>query len=183
MASLRMQFEMPSKTRTWSLALIGAGALALIIGFVTKGMSSHEEEKAAFWGTLMYNSIFFTLVCNASMFFICATTLAMGGWQIAFRRVPEAISTLVKIFGPINLFVLFYIVFIDHNHQIYHWLSDDAKTDPILQGKLSFLNPAFFLVWSILAIGLWIILGMRMRKLSSECDEGQIGRASCRERV
>ncbi len=171
MASLRMQFEMPSKTRTWSLALIGAGALALIIGLVTKGMSSDEEEKAVFWGTLMYNSIYFTLICNASMFFICATTLAMGAWQMTFRRVPEAISAMVKIFGPINLLILFYVVIIDHNHHIYHWLDEKAKVDPILKGKLGFLNPSFFMIWTVLAIGLWIVLGMRMRKLSSECDE------------
>ena len=36
MASIRAHFEMPSKTRTWSLGLIAIGAVALIIGFVTK---------------------------------------------------------------------------------------------------------------------------------------------------
>jgi hypothetical protein len=172
MASFRAQFEMPSKTRTWSLALIAIGALALILGLVTKGFSSDEHEKSVFWGTLMYNSIFFTLICNASMFFICATTLAMGGWQMAFRRVPEAISKAVIVLGCITWVILFYIVFIDHNHHIYHWLSEEAKTDPILKGKLGFLNPVFFLIWTTLAIGLWILLGARMRKLSSEADEG-----------
>jgi len=171
MASFRAQFEMPSKTRTWSLALIATGALALIIGLITKGFSSDEHEKSVFWGTLMYNSIFFTLICNASMFFICATTLAMGGWQMVFRRVPEAISKAVITLGSITWLILFYIVFIDQNHHIYHWLSDEAKTDPILKGKLGFLNPVFFLIWTTLAIGLWILLGTRMRKLSSEADE------------
>src|SRR6478672_4972575 len=172
MASFREQFEMPSKTKTWSLALIAVGALALIIGLVTKGFSSDEQEKSVFWGTLMYNSIFFTLICNASMFFICATTLAMGGWQMVFRRVPEAISKAVITLGSITWLILFYIIVIDHNHHIYHWLSEDAKTDPILKGKLGFLNPTFFLIWTTLAIGLWILLGARMRKLSSEADEG-----------
>ena len=174
MASIREQFEMPSKTRTWSLALIAVGALALIAGFVTKGFSSDEHEKSVFWGTLMYNSIFFTLVCNASMFFICATTLAMGGWQMVFRRVPEAISKAVIVLGSITWLILFYIVIIDKNHHIYHWLSEEAKTDPILKGKLGFLNPTFFLIWTTLAIGLWIVLGIRMRKLSSEADEGRM---------
>ncbi|MFM9587459.1 hypothetical protein, partial [Streptomyces caniscabiei] len=87
-------------------------------------------------------------------------------------RVPEAISKAVITLGIITWLVLFYIVFIDHNHHIYHWLSEDAKTDPILKGKLGFLNPVFFLIWTTLAIGLWILLGARMRKLSSEADEG-----------
>ncbi|MBN9296432.1 MAG: quinol:cytochrome C oxidoreductase [Filimonas sp.] len=173
MASIREQFEIPGKMKTWALGLIAVGVLAMIIGLVTKGMGD-EHEKTVFIGTLMYNSLFFMLICNASMFFICATTLAMGGWQVVFRRIPEAISTLVPIFGGIAWVVLMYIVFIDHNHHIYHWLSEEAKTDHILSGKLGFLNPVFFLIWTTLAIGLWIILGAKMRKLSSEADEAAL---------
>lgn len=176
MASIRAQFEIPGKMKTWSLALIALGLLAIIVGFATKGIGGHgehaEHEKVIFWGTLMYNSIFFMLICNASMFFICATTLAMGGWQMVFRRVPEAISTMVPIFGVITYGILIYIVFIDHNHHIYHWLDKEAvEGDVLLNGKKGFLNPTFYFVWTTLAIGLWIVLGRRMRQLSSEADE------------
>jgi len=88
MASIKTQFEIPGKMKTWSYALIGVGLVALIAGLVIKGFSSDEHEQTIFWGTLMYNTIFWTLVCNASMFFICVTTLAMGGWQQSFRRIP-----------------------------------------------------------------------------------------------
>lgn len=170
MASIKEQFEIPSRLKTISLALIGVGVAAFLIGLFTKGMGT-EEQKVEFIGTLMYNTIFWTLVCNASMFFICATTMAMGGWQMAIRRVPEAISTLVPIFGGMTFIILMYVVFVDHNHHIYHWLSEEAKTDPILKGKLGFLNPTFFFIWTTLAIGLWALLGRQMRKLSSEADE------------
>ena len=166
-----MQFEIPGKMRTWSFALMGVGLAALLIGLFTKGFSSDEHEQAVFWGTLMYNTIFWTLVTNAAMFFICVTTLAMGGWQQSFRRVPEAISTLVPIFGSITFAVLIYVVF-SHNHHIYHWVDAEAvAADPILNGKKGFLNPTFFLIWSTLTIGFWSILGWRMRQLSSEADE------------
>ena len=176
MASFREQFEIPAKQRTWSFALIGIGALALIIGFITKGLSTEQHEKDIFWGTVMYNSLFFLLITNASMFFICATTLAWGGWQTVFRRVPEAISTLVPIFGGIAFVVLMYIVFgMGSNTHIYHWLDRDAVAkDEILSGKSGFLNPVFFLIWTTLAIGLWSLLGWRMRKLSDESDEEQL---------
>ena len=166
-----MQFESPGKMRTWSFALMGVGLAALLIGLFTKGFSSDEHEQAVFWGTLMYNTIFWTLVTNAAMFFICVTTLAMGGWQQSFRRVPEAISTLVPIFGSITFAVLIYVVF-SHKHHIYHWVDAEAvAADPILNGKKGFLNPTFFLIWSTLTIGFWSILGWRMRQLSSEADE------------
>ncbi|MDE2437068.1 MAG: hypothetical protein KGM49_12480 [Sphingomonadales bacterium] len=157
--------------KTWSLALIGVGLVALLAGLFTKGFSSDEHEQAHFWGTLMYNTIFWTLVCNASMFFICVTTLAMGGWQQSFRRIPEAISTMVPIFGSITFVVLIYVVVSDKHH-IYNWLDQEAVAkDPILLGKSGFLNPKFFIIWTTLAIGLWSLLGYRMRQISREADE------------
>lgn len=171
MASIREKFEIPGKMRTWSLALIGVGLLALIIGLVTKGFSSDEHEQAHFWGTLMYNTIFWTMVCNAAMFFICVITLAMGGWEQSFRRVAEAISTLVPIFGSITFVVLLFVVLGDKHH-IYHWLDEEAvSVDPILKGKSGFLNPTFFIIWTTLIIGLWSLLGWRMRQIGREADE------------
>jgi hypothetical protein len=173
MTPIKEQFEIPPKMKTWSMVLIIIGIIAFILGLITKGVSNDEHEKAIFLGTLMYNSIFWMLICNASMFFICATTLAMGGWYTVIKRIPEAISTLVPVFGSITLLIFIYIILIDHTRSVYHWLDKDAvANDPVLKGKSGFLNPAFFMIWSILAIGLWSLLGYRMRRLSSEADEG-----------
>jgi len=172
MASIREEFEVTGKMRTWSIGLIAIGLLAFIIGFVTKGLSADPHEQALFWGTVMYNSIFFLLVCNASMFFICVTTLAKGGWQTVFRRVPEAISAIVPIFGLIAVFVLLFVVFgLGHgeHHPIYHWVTPGQ--DEILLKKTGFLNPTFFAIWTLLSVGLWSWLGMKMRQLSREADE------------
>lgn len=170
MASLRTQFEIPGKMKTWSYALIGVGLVALLFGMITKGFSSDEHEQVHFWGTLMYNSIFWTLICNASMFFICITTLAQAGFTQSFRRIPEAISTMVPIFGAITFAVLMYIIF-GHKHHIYHWLDTEAvAADPILKGKAGFLNPTFFVIWTTATIGLWSFLGWRIRQLSKETD-------------
>jgi hypothetical protein len=174
MASIREQFEIPGKMKTWAYSLIGVGVISFVIGLFTKGMGT-EEEKAIFLGTIMYNTIFWTLVCNASMFFLCATTMAWAGWPAAFRRIPEAISTMVPIFGSITLVVLLYAVF-SHNHHIYHWSIDSiVANDPILKGKSGFLNVKFFTVWSLLAVGLWSFLGYRMRQLSSMADDAALG--------
>jgi len=174
MVAIKEQFEVPAKMKTWSLALIGVGLLAIIIGFATKGISSDQHAKDIFFGTLLYNTLFFMLICNASMFFICATTLAMGGWQTSFRRVPEAISTMVPIFGGIAILLFLYIILgMGGGTHIYQWLNKEALEkagNHEVLGKLGFLNPVFFLVWTLLAIGLWSLLGARMRKLSSEAD-------------
>ena len=106
MASIKEQFEIPGTLKTWSYALIGIGGAALLYGMFTKGFSSDEHEQVHFWGTLMYNTIFWTLVTNAAMFFLCFSTMAIAAWMQSFRRIAEAISTLVPIFGGITLMVL-----------------------------------------------------------------------------
>ncbi len=111
---------------------MGVGVLSLIIAFIAYGRGEHPQ---LFWGALLQNSAFFLLVVNASMFFICATTLAMGGWQMSFRRVSEAISTAVAPIGIITGIVTLCLVFIPGTH-IYHWLHPDG--DPILEGKKAF---------------------------------------------
>ena len=136
----------------------------------TKGFSSDEHEQVHFWGTLMYNTIFWTLICNAAMFFLSFSAMAQAAWMQSFRRVPEAISTLVPVFGGITLMVLLYIIF-GHKHHIYHWLDAEAVAkDPILKGKVGFLNPTFFVIWTTLTISLWSLFGYRMRQLNNQAD-------------
>jgi hypothetical protein len=168
---IKQQFEMPAGYKKWTNALLGIGALVLVLGFIFLGMSKDEHAQTRFWAVLLQNSTFFLLVVNASMFFVCVTTLAMGGWQMAFRRVPEAISTLVPVFSVIALVVFLGIIF-GHQHHIYHWLDKEhVAHDPILKGKSGFLNPTFFLLWTILTLAVWSWVGHKMRQLSKRADE------------
>ncbi|MCX8473725.1 MAG: quinol:cytochrome C oxidoreductase [Sediminibacterium sp.] len=174
MSTLKQHFEPTSSLKRWALIFTTVGVLTLLIGLFSQGFSSDPHKQTHFWGTLMYNSIFWLLVTNAAMFFICIITLAWGGFLQSFRRVAEAITTLVPIFGAITFVVLMYQIF-THNHHIYHWLDKEAvEADPILKGKSGFLNPTFYTIWSFLTIALWSFLGYRMRKLSSEADVEQM---------
>lgn len=166
-SSIKYQFTAPARFRTWSLVLMVIGVLSLIIGFIMYGTGDHDTR---FWATLLQNSIYFLLITNAAMFFLCATTLAFGGWATSFRRVTEAISTCVPYLGGFAFIILMILVF-GHKH-VYHWIDAAAvEHDPILKGKSSFLNPTFFTIWTVLSIGLWSVLGYKMRRLSREIDE------------
>ena len=168
---IKQQFEISAGYKKWTNILLGVGGLVLVLGFVFLGMSKDEVEQTRFWAGLLQNSVFFLLVVNASMFFICATTLAMGGWQMAFRRVPEAISSLVPVFSILAFLVFAGIVF-GHKHSIYHWLDKEhVEHDPVLKGKSGFLNPTFFMIWTIITLVVWSLVGAKMRKLSSQADE------------
>src|SRR6478736_1313033 len=170
--ALKEHFQVPSKLRMWSMIMMGIGIIALIGGYVAYGGEDHGKR---FWATMLQNSTYFLLITNASMFFICATTLALGGWQMGFRRVTEAISVAVIPIGIIAFVVLMSLI-VTNQHEIYHWLDKEhVAHDPILSGKSSFLNSKFFIIWTTLSIGLWIVLGIKMRKLSAELDEKPLG--------
>ncbi len=168
--TIREQFTVPKRFNTVAMALMAIGVLAIIGLYVTHGSKSDHHEQARFWASLLQNSVFFLLVVNASMFFICATTLAWGGWQMSFRRVPEAISACVPVIGVITLFILLAIVF-GGNHTIYHWTdAEHVKHDKVLNFKKGFLNKGFFAVVSVLTVAGWSWLGWKMRKLSRSLD-------------
>jgi len=168
-------FVIPGGFKKWSVGLMIVGALSLLIGIFALHPigSSHGDSVSStrFWAVLLQNSIYWLLLVNTSMFFICITTLAMGGWQVAFRRVTEAISSLVPIMGLLTLIVILCIVF-GHRIDIYPWLDKHhVETDKILKGKQGFLNPTFYTIASVLSIGLWAYIGKKIREISVESDE------------
>ena len=175
------QFELTASYKKWTWGLIVAGLIAVLYGFimlhpfapVAHGGEHHGPTGATrFWAVLLQNSVFWLLVVNASMFFICVTTMAMGGWQVALRRVPEAISSVVPILGIITFLVLMAIIW-GGRTDIYHWLDASAVAkDPILNGKSGFLNPKFYSIWSAICIFMWWFLGRKMRAMSLETDKG-----------
>jgi hypothetical protein len=133
--------------------------------------AEQERQDARFWGSLLQNSVYFLLVVNAAMFFICATTLAWGGWQMAFRRVSEAVSACVPVMGVIAGAILLALVLGD-KHVIYHWLHPGH--DEVLAHKSGFLNKGFFIIWTIITIAGWSFLGWKIRHHSRSIDNKKL---------
>jgi Ni/Fe-hydrogenase subunit HybB-like protein len=174
MMTLRDTFTVPKRYNQIAMGLMLIGLLAIVGLYINYGSKSDPHVQARFWASLLQNSVFFLLVVNASMFFICATTLAWGGWQMSFRRVPEAIAACVPVIGVLTLVILMAIVF-GGNHVIYHWTdAEHVKHDPILNFKKGFLNKGFFAVVSVLTVALWSFLGRKMRQLSYRLDKNPL---------
>jgi len=175
MSSIRENFVPTKKYNTLAFALMAVGIIAIIALYIsTHGSTANEEEKklqdARFWASLMQNSVFFLLIVNAAMFFICATTLAWGGWQLSFRRVTEAVSACVPVLGVIAAVILLSIAF-GSNHTIYHWTdAEHVKHDAILDAKKGFLNKGFYTTVTLLTVILWSVLGWKMRQMSRKLD-------------
>ena len=173
---MNQSFELPGSYKKWTMGLLIVGAIALLYGFIMYhpfSPAGHDENinGTRFWAVLLQNAVYWLLIVNASMFFIGVTTLAMGGWQVALRRVPEAISSVVPVLGAIAFLILMAIVWGGHD-DIYHWVNKETvANDKIIKGKSGFLNPVFFSIFSAITIFLWSFLGNKMRSLSLKSDE------------
>ena len=172
---MNQSFELPGNYKKWTIGLIIVGLIALLYGFVmfhpfAHGGHGENLNSTRFWAVLLQNSVYWLLTVNAAMFFIGVTTLAMGGWQVALKRVPEAISSVVPVLGIITFVILMAIVWGGHD-DIYHWVNKETvANDKIIKGKSGFLNPVFFTLFSALTIFLWSFLGKKMRSISLESD-------------
>ncbi|MEZ5045511.1 MAG: quinol:cytochrome C oxidoreductase [Chitinophagaceae bacterium] len=167
---LNQQFTIPSKLKTTSLVLLGIGILTLLAGVIILLMKGDVMAQTRFWAVLLQNSVFFLLICVASIFILSATSLAQAAWIVSFRRIPEAIGSIVWILGIIAGIVILTLVWTDNFH-IYHWLEPGNIPHNKLNAlKNFFLSKPFFTIWTILTIALWGWLGVKIRELSVRQD-------------
>jgi len=169
------QYVAPAGYKKWSSGLMIVGLISLILGIIflnpLAGAHGGNLNSTRFWSVLLQNCIFWLMLTNIATFFIVINTLAMSGWQVAFRRVTEAVSSVVPIMGIIAM-VIFLCIVLGNRSDIYMWLDKNAVAhDAVLSGKKEFLNPAVFLIYSLLAIFLWSFWGKKLRNLSLKSDE------------
>ena len=148
------------------LVMIAIGVVAIVMGFMT--------DKTRIWAVLLQNDFYFTAMALAGTFFIAFNYAAQAGWAVGIKRVPEAMSGFLK-YGMVGLI----LIFIFGHHDLYHWthhtlaeLSDPKGEffDPILAGKLGYLNIPFYLSRLILYGTLWVSFTFVLRRHSLQED-------------
>lgn len=167
---LNQEFKIPAKLKTTSFALLGIGVLTLLAGLFFLLIKGDQFAQNRFWAVLMQNSIFFLLISLASVFILSATSLAQAGWIVSFRRIPEAIASIVWVLALILGVLLLTIVWTDNTH-VYSWLDPTFNPKNELNAlKNFFLSKPFFTFWTILTLALWSFFGMKLRQLSVKQD-------------
>ena len=168
---LNQEFKVPAKLKTTSLVLLAIGIITLIAGGAMLLTSKDVIVQNRFWAVLMHDSIFFLLISLASVFVLSATSLAQGAWIVAFRRIPEAIGSIVWVFAIIAGIVLLSLV-LTSNHNVYHWLQEGYIPHTKLNAlKNFFLSKPFFTIWTVIVLALWSWFGLKIRELSVRQDK------------
>jgi hypothetical protein len=167
---LNQEFKIPAKLKTTSLVLLVIGLITLGAGVATLLFSNEVVSQTRFWAVLLQNSIFFLLISLASVFILSATSLAQAGWIVSFRRIPEAIGSIVWVLGIIAGAIILTLIWTD-NYHIYHWLEKgNIPHNSLNTLKNFFLSKPFFSIWTVVVIALWGWLCVKLRNLSVQQD-------------
>lgn len=173
------QFVFTSKQKTFLFGLMGLGLVSMLLCFFMEpgryeGLGIEEKyAHTQFWTNLLHNAYFFTGISFTALLFIVTHTLAYGGWQTAFKRVPEA----MMMFMPVGL-VFIAIVYVGGLlgwHGIYLWMEPGITTmgnenyDKLIAHKSTFVN-AVTLGIALVIIAVWFLFASRLRALSLKED-------------
>lgn len=153
------RFQYSKKHKTFALILVGFGIICMIAGLIII-----NEVSVRLWANILLNNFFFLSLALGSIVFIAIHNLGFSGWQTAFQRIPEAMSTFIPYAG---IMMLLFTIF--GMHDIYHW-SHTEDLDPILQGKSGYLNIPFHYVRLCLYFIIWSLLAFYIRKTSLKMD-------------
>ncbi|SHJ58851.1 quinol:cytochrome C oxidoreductase [Pseudozobellia thermophila] len=122
------------------------------------------------WAALYVGAFFFFMIALGVLAFYAIQRAAQAGWSPLLFRVMEGITAYL-VPGGIIVFVILVLSVLHMNH-LFVWMDPDVVAhDELIQGKVGYLNPTFFLIRAALFLGGWIFYREYSRKLSLRQDE------------
>ena len=156
---------------TLLLVMIAVGAVAFFAA--VKG----DAERA--WISYAINYFFFMALAVGGVFFAAIQYVTNAMWSAPIRRIAEAFTA----FLPVAL-VLFLLFAVFGMHHIYEWTHEDVVAkDPMLLGKVSYLNEKFFILRNGFAIFIWIVFARWMVSESLAQDKTSDFRHTVKNRI
>ncbi|OOQ57254.1 quinol:cytochrome C oxidoreductase [Mucilaginibacter pedocola] len=178
--SFEETFKFEGSAKTWSLAALAVGVIAVAIGFAT----GHVAQT---FSNLLLMSYYFVCVCIAGVFFLAYQYVAQAGWSASLIRVPQAFAKVLPIASLVLILVVTAGLFTTHEvhehgktevepylyaHWATHGLTDPKAEnyDKIIDGKSGFLNLKFFYGMLVVFLAAYSYFGYALTKASNDED-------------
>lgn len=168
--NIKLNFQIPSKARTWSMAFMGIGAVATLLGW----MADKTEHHQYWWANLLINGFFFFGLAVAALFFYALQYAAEVAWSSLVKRVFEAMFSYIWV--GIAIIGLVLIAGQAHLHHLYHWMDHNVMDpnhpdfDKIIAGKQPYLSPWFFWLRYVVYAAVFIGFAVFFRRWSLQED-------------
>jgi hypothetical protein len=138
----------------------GIGAVGLIASGVGYFLNADQ-----FFFSYLTSFTFFTSIALASLILVMIHHITKASWGTVIRRIPES------FFSNLGIWSLFVIPIILGMSSLYHWTHTEyVMNDPILAGKVPYLNQPFFIIRQFIYFGIWGFMGYKLHKISVEMD-------------
>jgi hypothetical protein len=130
------------------------------------GLAAVVGDHHIFASSYLVGFLWATTIALGGLFWPLVWRLTKAGWPVATRRHMEWFA------GFLPFAILLFIPIIFFSHDIYHhWMSEEAKSDPILIKKAAWLNPTGFYVRAFIYLALWTGMALVSRHLSFKQDK------------
>ncbi len=139
----------------------GIGIVGLIASAVGYFLNSEQ-----FFYSYLTSYTFFTSISLACLILVMVHHVTKSSWATVLRRIPESFSSYIWIWA------IFFIPIILGLSSLYQWTNTEyVAADPIMLGKVPYLNEPFFIIRQILYFAIWGYLGYKLHKVSVEMDK------------
>jgi hypothetical protein len=140
------------------LAVIGLGGSWLLASSIEGGMDYLLE-------TYLVSYAFFLSISLGALFFVLLQHCTRAGWSVVVRRVAEALA------GNVWLMAVLLIPILLGMEHLYHWTDTAAAAhDPLLAGKVGFLNTNFFIARLVVYFVIWGVMASFLHRTSVAQD-------------
>ena len=117
------------------------------------------------WANLLLASYYLLTLALAGTGFVALQYVTGASWSVAFRRVPEAMSSLFPLVALPFLGVLLV------SPMLYPWFHEvPAEAGPTFWFKQLWLAPAFFIIRSLIYLSLWSAFSYAIVRTSRRQD-------------
>jgi hypothetical protein len=135
-----------------------------LFGFVVAMMK--DQQRA--WMAYLVPMFYFVSLALGGLFFTSIQHVTKAGWSVNIRRLSESLTSYL----PIAAFSA--LIFLIGAGKVYEWLHTEVMlADPILAGKMAYLNFPFFIVRLVLFFAIW--LGFRKVLVGRSILQDQTG--------
>lgn len=149
--------DLPAKVGKLGYGLLAAGILLFALAYAVDG------ARAAFNNVVLYT--FLVSIGLGSLILVAVEYVAGAVWSVPFRRIPEAMGSILYILPVAVVPLLFKL------HDLYHWTHKEAvAADHLLHGKAPYLNEPFFIGRSFFAVVIWAVFYFIIVKNSNKQD-------------
>jgi hypothetical protein len=103
------------------------------------------------------------------LFFVLVQHVVRAGWSATVRRIAELLANTIPWWAALFLPIIA-VVFSDQGN-LYEWSKGSGNVQPIVELKLGYLAPQWFLLRAIVYFAIWCVAARLYFRMSREQDE------------